>query len=108
MKVIKNILIVLGAITGVSLLLFLGGFWEVDNAPASGTSNTPASGTGCISQYSNLQLDAINDLSWLKLPILTSMACETQKRVLDVLADYPRDERNEEFDRMIDKATAKR
>ncbi len=69
--------------------------------------NSPTVGTGCIYQYSRLQLDVFNDLSWLNGPILTKFSCEYQKNVLDILAHFPHDERNEEFDRLIDEVTRK-
>ncbi len=64
------------------------------------TVNAP----NCGSTMNSLQTDVWSTLSWTNTMRLDAVPCGTQRKVLDILANVPREYRNEQLDRMFDAA----
>lgn len=103
----KGFLLVLAGLVGIPVLVIFFAA-AIQTAKDSAAGATATSGTACIYQYSNVQLSVHNDLSFFNVAIFAKLSCDDQKRVLDTLASFPRDRRDEAFDRMLDEAKAAR
>ena len=64
----------------------------------------PGRGSDCIATYNRLQVDVLESLSWSQQAELTGggHSCLIQKLVLNDLADAPKANRDEDFDREMD------
>jgi hypothetical protein len=82
----------------VSIAFFLGFGLLVEFVP-------PTSQTNTICAFSLLESEVETDLGWTRLPALALLQCSNQRRVLDVLGNFPKDERAEVFDWTLDVTT---
>jgi hypothetical protein len=70
---------------------------------------TPRHGTDCIDSYSNLQNEAFKGLSSSSNEMmLMSQTCKAQRKTLQLLTHYPRDQRDEFLAALFDAAAAHR
>ena len=75
----------------VSIAFFLGFGLLVEFVPPTSQTNTSCA-------FSLLESEGETDLGWTRLPALALVQCSNQRRVLDVLGNFPKDERAEVFD----------
>jgi hypothetical protein len=61
----------------------------------------------CFSQMNSLENDVWSTLSWHSTARLDKLPCASERRVLDVLADVPKDYRDEQVDRLFDRASGR-
>jgi len=64
----------------------------------------PTYTVNCGVQMNSLENEVWSTLSWDSAMKLDALPCDMQRRVLEVLANTPRDYRNEQLDRMFDAA----
>lgn len=60
--------------------------------------------TKCICEYSSPEGAVSQTLSLASKGVLYTQSCARQRKILDVLAQVPRDERNEVIARAVDRA----
>jgi len=82
----------------VSIAFFFGFGLLVEFVPPTSQTNTSCG-------FSLLEFEVEADLGWTRLPALASLQCTNQRRVLDVLGNFPKDERAEVFDWTLDVTT---
>ena len=58
----------------------------------------------CFSQMNSLENDVWGTLSWHSNTRLDRLPCDSERHVLDTLADIPKDYRDEQVDRLFDRA----
>ncbi len=72
------------------------------SAEATPLYMAPGRGTKCIDSYTNREDVVLGTLSRHSKPFLFSQRCETQRKVLDLLSRYPRDQRDEVMAQLMD------
>jgi len=58
----------------------------------------------CFSQMNSLENDVWSTLSWHSTTRLDRLPCDSERRVLDLLANVPHEYRDEQVDRLFDRA----
>jgi hypothetical protein len=69
----------------------------------TGSKEHPAE-RDCFSQMNSLENDVWSTLSWHSTSRLDRLPCDSERHALDLLADIPKDYRDEQVDRLFDRA----
>jgi hypothetical protein len=106
--------IILGTILFVVLLVMVGMYLLISsliNPPARHADTSDAETQAildCARQMTFLENDVFSSMSFSHENLLASVTCDKERKVLDVLATIPKDQRDEVFDHYLDGVRAGR
>jgi hypothetical protein len=92
------------AVTTLIIAVVVAAIFEVWGPKPSAPPPPDPNGSDCIMTYNRLQGDVFDSLSWHHQALLTGggFSCLIQRDILDDLADAPKANRDEDFDREMD------